>query len=228
MKQVVGMLRRKKSLWFKADLFSTAGCLLWGASIHVRQGHVWASLGCDRVISSDWILGNISPQKEGWCSGTAAQEVVGSLSLGVFENHGDVALRDVVSGDESAVGLDGLSGLFQPKWFYDCKKLEVKYYWENNESGTVPTNTGCGQTLETGPVVSLSSSANNKKAVAGAALCPVAECRRRAAVRTAVWWLWVRACENVQNVLIYMLLVFCNALKRGKKENPPNPRAKGF
>ena len=40
---------------------------------------------------------------------------MGSLSLGVFENHGDVALRDVVSGDESAVGLDGLSGLFQPK-----------------------------------------------------------------------------------------------------------------
>jgi len=35
----------------------------------------------------------------------------------VFKNHGDVALRDVVSGhgrDGLMVGLDDLSGVFQP------------------------------------------------------------------------------------------------------------------
>ena len=35
----------------------------------------------------------------------------------VFSNHGDVALRDMVSGhgrDELMAGLDDLSGLFQP------------------------------------------------------------------------------------------------------------------
>ena len=40
-----------------------------------------------------------------------------SLSLEVFKNHADVALRDTVSGcgsDGLAVGLDDLSGLFQP------------------------------------------------------------------------------------------------------------------
>jgi len=44
-------------------------------------------------------------------------EVVQSPSLEVFKNHGDVALKDVVSGygeDGLTVGLDGLSGLFQP------------------------------------------------------------------------------------------------------------------
>jgi len=35
----------------------------------------------------------------------AAQGVVGSLSLGVFQNHGDMVLRDVSSG-YSEVGLD--------------------------------------------------------------------------------------------------------------------------
>ena len=40
-----------------------------------------------------------------------------SLSLEVFKECGDVALRDVVSGhggDGLMVGLDDLSGLFQP------------------------------------------------------------------------------------------------------------------
>ena len=36
-----------------------------------------------------------------------------SPSLEVFKSHVDVALRDVVSGDGSAVGLDDLRHLFQ-------------------------------------------------------------------------------------------------------------------
>ena len=37
-------------------------------------------------------------------------------SLEVFNNHGDVALRDMGSGHSGGgvVGLDGLRGLFQP------------------------------------------------------------------------------------------------------------------
>ena len=45
------------------------------------------------------------------------REVVGSPSLEVFKNHVDVAGRDAVSGysgDGLIVGLDDLSGLFQP------------------------------------------------------------------------------------------------------------------
>ena len=44
-----------------------------------------------------------------------------SLSLEVFKNHRDVALRDVVSGlggDGLVVALDNLGGCFQPKGFY--------------------------------------------------------------------------------------------------------------
>jgi len=43
-------------------------------------------------------------------------EVVESQSLEVFQKHGDVALRDVVSGHGGGgllLGLDGLGGLFQ-------------------------------------------------------------------------------------------------------------------
>ena len=45
------------------------------------------------------------------------REVVGSLSMEVLQSHGDVALRDVVSGHGGGgptVGLGNLRGLFQP------------------------------------------------------------------------------------------------------------------
>jgi len=45
---------------------------------------------------SGWILGKTSP-KERWGTGTAAQVVVGSLSLEVLQSHADVALKDVGS-----------------------------------------------------------------------------------------------------------------------------------
>ena len=54
---------------------------------------------------SGWILGRISSLKEWSGSGTAAQGVVGSPSMEVFKNHGDVAPRDVVSG-HGGVGWD--------------------------------------------------------------------------------------------------------------------------
>jgi len=42
------------------------------------------------------------------------REVVGSPSTEVFQNRGDVALRDVGSG-HGGVGLGDLRGLFQPE-----------------------------------------------------------------------------------------------------------------
>ena len=45
------------------------------------------------------------------------REVVEPLSMEVLKKHGDLALRDMVSGhrrDGLTVGLDDLSGLFQP------------------------------------------------------------------------------------------------------------------
>ena len=68
---------------------------------------------CDsRVL--DWILGK-SSQTERCCSGTAAQGMVGSPFLEVLQNHGDVALRDVVMGTVrwAGVGLSDISSLFQ-------------------------------------------------------------------------------------------------------------------
>ena len=54
-------------------------------------------LSCARG-GSGWILGNISSLKEWSGTGTAAQGVVESPNTEVFQNSGDVALRDVVSG----------------------------------------------------------------------------------------------------------------------------------
>ena len=62
--------------------------------------------------------------------------VVESLSLEVFKNCGDVALRDVVSGhggDGLMIGLHGLRGLFQP----DIKKFLPHVHLVEN---TVKTN----------------------------------------------------------------------------------------
>ena len=45
------------------------------------------------------------------------REVVGSPSLEVFQNYGDVALKDTVSGhggDRLMIGLDDLRSLSQP------------------------------------------------------------------------------------------------------------------
>ena len=45
--------------------------------------------------------------------------VVGSLSVEVFQSHGDVALRDVVS-EHGGVGWAwGSGGLFQPECFFN-------------------------------------------------------------------------------------------------------------
>ena len=62
-------------------------------------------------VCSGWILGNIPSQKEWSGSGTAAQGVLGSPSLEVFQSRGDAALRDVLR--VVGVGLGDLSGLFQ-------------------------------------------------------------------------------------------------------------------
>ena len=64
------------------------------------------------------MLGKISSPKEWSSIGTAAQRVVESPSLEVFQNHGDVALRDTASGHGAGrlgLEIDNLSGLFQPQ-----------------------------------------------------------------------------------------------------------------
>ena len=61
-----------------------------------------------------WILGETSSPKSDDALEHIAQGAVESPHLEVFKKCGDVALRDVVSGDGLVVGLDHLSGLFQP------------------------------------------------------------------------------------------------------------------
>ena len=80
---------------------------------------------------SGWILGKFSSQKELWNS--LPREMVESPSLEVFKNHGNVALRDMVSGLVGTVGLmvglDDFRGLFQPLWFYDSTCSYKTWNW---------------------------------------------------------------------------------------------------
>jgi len=64
------------------------------------------------------VLGDIPSPKEQSGTGTAAQGVVGSRSLDVFHNCGEVALRDVVSGHGGMGWVGDLRALFQPEGFY--------------------------------------------------------------------------------------------------------------
>ena len=67
---------------------------------HIFSSSAWAQ---SLREGSGWILGKVLLRRSG-----DAQGVVGSPSLEVFQNHGDVALRDVVSGHGE------LSALLQP------------------------------------------------------------------------------------------------------------------
>ena len=49
------------------------------------------------------------------------REVMGSPSLEVFKERGDVALGDMANGCGLMVGVGDLRGLSQPWWFYDSK-----------------------------------------------------------------------------------------------------------
>ena len=63
---------------------------------------------------SGWILGKNSSPKEWSGTGTAAQGVVGSPNMEVFQNHIDVAPRDVASehgGDGQGLDLGVFSNL---------------------------------------------------------------------------------------------------------------------
>ena len=72
--------------------------------------------GCARG-GSGWILGKNSSPKSGDALEWGAQGRVGSPSLGVLQSHGDVALRDVISGHGGVgwVGLGDLGALLQPE-----------------------------------------------------------------------------------------------------------------
>ena len=63
---------------------------------------------------SGWILGSISSPKEWSDTGTAAQGMVGSPSLKVFKNDGDVARRAMITG-HGGDGLEWALGLSQPE-----------------------------------------------------------------------------------------------------------------
>ena len=86
------------------------------SQVTVMGREVMAS-SCTRG-GSGWIWGNNSLQKEPCCSGTGLPRlVVEPLSLKVFKNRVDVALREEVDergGGGMIVGCGEFRGLFQP------------------------------------------------------------------------------------------------------------------
>jgi len=88
---------------------------------HAWGGGLWPILLHDRHTASEAAQETVNGAIAGLPSLASSQrlprEVVKSLSLEVFKSHGDVALKDVVSGHGGGglmVGLDDLRGLFQP------------------------------------------------------------------------------------------------------------------
>jgi len=68
---------------------------------------------------SGWILGKISSPKEWLGIGTDCPGSGGVDVSGVFQNHGDVTLRDVVMVGWVRIGLGDLRGLFKHLLFHD-------------------------------------------------------------------------------------------------------------
>ena len=69
-----------------------------------------------RIGDAGWLLEVSSQKGVGHCH-RLPREVVESLSLKMFKKMADVTLRDMVSGhggDGLMVGVNDLSGLFQP------------------------------------------------------------------------------------------------------------------
>jgi len=79
----------------------TGGCGEVGVSLFSQVTAIeWEGLSssCARG-GSGWVLGKISSAKDQWCSGTGCPgRWWGQPSLEVYQNRGDVPLRDVVSG----------------------------------------------------------------------------------------------------------------------------------
>lgn len=82
----------------------------WGSASAPAIGQEGVASGCASG-GSVWVLGKISCRE---CWGAGCPGSWGScLSLEVFTNCGDVALKDVVAGDRLMIGLDDHGGLLQ-------------------------------------------------------------------------------------------------------------------
>ena len=81
---------------------------------------------------SGWMLGKNSSPKEWWCTETGCPGKWWSHHPWRCPRNVDVALSDVVSrhGGRWTIGLDDLSGLFQPLWFCDSViHLNFPYFY---------------------------------------------------------------------------------------------------